>query len=256
MTIALFQYKVQHLSALLLLLLLSTAGTGQRAGQLEALVSSQEPIDSSCSQWFSHSGIGISAGTKSLIAADFIMAIKGRWNIRLGYNWMNPQLNPWITDLQGAFDSDVSIEFGIQHTSVELLTDIGFFRGKMRLTGGLSYSFDNILETTVRFVEDYQLNDVLIPAEEVGAISGRLRYQSNWAGYLGIGFGPSIPRKSIAMNLDLGLYMKGIPLIDILATGIFRSNEENEAAINNVLRSDVFYRLWPVAQLRLVVKLF
>lgn len=215
-----------------------------------------ETKDSLKSGWFERVGIGIGGGTKGLIATDVALAVKGNWNIRFGYNWFKVIVDQFESDFEGALDTKIWIDADLRLSSLEFLTEYGLLKGGVRLVGGVSYALDNSLELSAGLAENLELNDVSLSPEEVGDIGGRIFYTSRWSSYLGIGFGRSIPKKRVSLNLDLGLYVRGIPQIDIVATGIFKSNEENEDILNAALRSDSFYRIWPVGQLRIAVTLF
>lgn len=249
------RYKILMLSVLCCSFCLAVQG--QNMSDISSITSSElEAKDSTKVGWFERGGIGIGGGTKGLLAFDMAFQVRGNWNVRVGVNWFKIVVDQFESDFQGAFDSEIRFDADLRQSTVELLTEYGFLKGAIRVVGGVSYALDNALFVNIGLAEDYQLNDVVLSPEEVGSLGGTLTYSSPWSSYMGIGFGRTIPRKRVSLNLDLGLYIKGIPQLDIVASGIFKSNEENEAVLNAALASDTFYQIWPVGQLRVAITLF
>lgn len=206
--------------------------------------------------WSPHIAIGIGAGTKGYLGAEVAANIISKLNVRLGYNHLDFSVSGITTTLGGQIDEEVKVQGEMRESNIELLAEWPVIGKSFRVVGGVSYTFSNKLGGSFQLAENYRLNDAVFTPEEVGYGGGTLFYSSKVAPYLGIGIGQTVPVKRVSLAIDIGAYYKGAPQVDIVATGIFRSNEINEPILNRNLKRDTLYHFWPVLAGKITVRIF
>jgi hypothetical protein len=65
--------------------------------------------------------------------------------------------------------------------------------------------------------------------------------------YLGLGLGRIVPWKRLSVGLDAGAYFRGKPKTELNATGLLKTNENNQQTLQNNLENK---RIWPALNLR------
>jgi hypothetical protein len=83
-------------------------------------------------------------------------------------------------------------------------------------------------------------------------VTGIAKYALPVAPYIGIGLGRATPLHRIGLSADIGTYYRGTPAVDIEGTYLLSNNSLNEAALNDQLKSQVFY---PNVSVRLAIRL-
>jgi len=212
------------------------------------------PVDETT--FLNHFGIGASIGTKNYIGADLLINIVSQLHVRLGYNRFEFEFDDVHTSVSGFANQDLSFTGTIQQNNVEVLFEWGILNGRVRFVGGPVITIDNEIQSDFRLTEDIQINDITIPAEEVGSGDVSVTHSFTVFPYVGIGFGRSLPWRRFGVNLDVGTYYKGTTQVRLGATGLIRANEDNEDIINRNLRDEPVSSLWPVVSLRLAYRIY
>ena len=212
------------------------------------------PVDETT--FLNHFGVGASIGTKNYIGADLLINIVSQLHVRLGYNRFEFDFDDVQTSVSGFTNQDLSFTGTIRQSNVEVLFEWGILDGLVRFVGGPVITIDNEIQSDFRLTEDIQINDITIPAAEVGSGDVAVTHSFKVFPYVGIGFGRSLPWRRFGVNLDVGTYYKGTTQVKLGATGLIRANEDNEDIINRNLRDEPVSSLWPVVSLRLAYRIY
>lgn len=195
--------------------------------------------------------IGTSIGTKGLIGVDYTRAINHRLNLRVGFNYMDFKINNFETNF-GRFQYWASIDLETKQSSLEVLTEMNIWKGRVRLVTGAAYVFGNHLSGQIQLRDNTPLNDIELTPEEIGFLRGTITFRSPISPYFGMAFGNAFPKSGLGLSMDLGAYYRGKPLLDLDATNLVRTNTNNEEIVERNISS---YRWWPVVSFRLAYKI-
>lgn len=212
------------------------------------------PVDETT--FLNHFGIGASIGTRNFIGGDMVINIISKLNVRLGYNQLDLSFSDVETSISGFTNQDLSFDGRIQQNNLEVLFEWGILNSRLRFVAGPVITLGNQISSDFRLTEDVQINDITIPAEEVGAGSVGIHHSLSVFPYVGIGVGRSLPWRRVGVSLDVGAYYKGITRVDLAASGLIQANADNENIINRNLRDEIALSLWPVVSLRLAYRIF
>jgi hypothetical protein len=172
----------------------------------------------------------------------------------LGFNYLDfvyKDLSPVFKSIK--LPAELSGEMSMAQSHLALTAEFTPTRSKkIRIAVGGVYFLKNEISGNVFYTKDLKLNDMVITASEVGAMKGTYTTASKIAPYIGVGLGRTVPKKRIGLSLDLGAIYKGEPMLDIVATGLLKGNESNEAILNRNFKPLQWH---PVVNLRLAVKL-
>lgn len=204
-----------------------------------------------------HIALGISSGTNALVGVDLAFHVAPMLNIRVGYNHLTynkvgakPDFNMIglkVPEGKIAVDADVNL------SNASLLLEFApFKKRRFRLVVGASYAPDMYYSATLRYAGNISLNDMIVSPDEIGTMNVRVTHKSKISPYIGLGFGRVVPRKRVALGLDLGAYYRDSPIVKIDATKLLAGNVNNETPLNNNLKP---YKWFPVANLRLAIRL-
>jgi hypothetical protein len=201
--------------------------------------------------------VGMSGGTKGL-GIDLAYRILPRVVLRLGYNNWFSLLNFKGVDI-AKFNilsipkGKTAMSFNIDRSNIDLFADVSLTKkGGIRLTIGGMYDIKNQSSTTLRYNKEVAISDIRLTAGDVGYFTTLWTRKSAIAPYLGLGLGQLMSKRRINVNLDLGTYYRGSPVIKIEATNLLKRNVENEAALNRNLAA---FKWSPVANLRIAYRI-
>jgi hypothetical protein len=202
--------------------------------------------------------IGLSAGSGALAGVDLAFHVLRRVSIRVGYNYLDAQLADVSKQLNFApldpVKEKVAINLDVAQSNVAFLADIHLNKkGSLRATIGANYTFVNTYSGKMAYTGTETYNELVISPEDIGYLKGTISTASKINPYIGLGLGRAVPRKRIGLSLDLGTYYRGSPIVKLEATQLLRGNTANEAPLNRNLAP---YKWYPIANLRLAVKLF
>ncbi|MEY4934428.1 MAG: hypothetical protein RIS64_787 [Bacteroidota bacterium] len=201
-----------------------------------------------------HWGLGLTVGSNALFGLDVAYSINPMFTVKLGYNYLDlayKNLTPVFKSIK--LPAELGGEVNMQQSHLALTAEFTPTRSKkLRLAVGGVFFLKNEISGNIFYTKDLQLNDMVITASEVGSMKGTYTTASKIAPYIGVGFGRTVPKKRIGLNLDLGAIYKGVPMLDIQATGLLKGNESNEAILNRNFKPLQWH---PVLNLRLAVKL-
>lgn len=214
------------------------------------------PLPEDETTFLNHFGIGVSMGTRNFVGGDLVINIISQLNVRLGYNQFDLAFSDVETSISGFTNQNLAFDGRIQQNNVEVLFEWGILNSRLRFVAGPVITLDNQFSSDFRLTEDVQINDITIPAEEVGTGSVMINHSLAVFPYVGIGIGRSLPWRRVGVSLDVGAYYKGITSVDLSANGLIQANAGNEAIINRNLREEIALSLWPVISLRVAYRIF
>lgn len=206
--------------------------------------------------FLNHFGLGISGGTKNFLGADLVINIISNLNVRFGYNQFDLEFDDVETSVSGFTNQNLTFDGRIQQNNIEVLFEWGILKNRIRFVAGPVFAMDNQISSDFAFTEDIQINDITIPAQEVGSGNVQVSHSFGVFPYVGIGIGRGLPWRRVGISMDIGTYYKGTTRVDLAATGLIRANENNESVLNQNLRREPVASLWPIVSLRLAYRIF
>lgn len=221
---------------------------------------------------FDHLGVGVSLGTTG-IGFDVAAPVTDYLQLRAGYSFM-PKLT-FSTDV--ALDSEgvsmladeVEVEGKLNLNNFKFLVDIYPFKaGKsaFHLTVGAYIGSENLLSlyNTKPFLANpadwgnvgIDLGEYNIPSDVNGNIRADLKVNS-FKPYVGIGYGRAIPKKRLAMSLDMGVQLWGAPGVYTNAGKLtkddFGGDDDDSGDFFDILEKISIY---PVIKFRICGRIF
>lgn len=182
-----------------------------------------------------------------MIGLDVSKPLSNKFYLRLGLNYMDFSVRNFETNLN-RFEYYASVDMDVRHSNLELLGELSVWKDWFRLVGGAALFLSNDFNGKVGLADNFPLNDIELTPEEIGFMTGTLSFRSRVSPYVGIALGNPIPLGKLSLGLDLGVYYKGRPTLDLDATSLLRTNVLNAEVLE---RNIDVYRWWPVLNLRI-----
>ncbi len=204
---------------------------------------------------FQKIALGISSGSQALIGLDAATNLSRNINLKLGYYFLNFNFAPPDIDASrfGLGKKTLLVDSKLSLNTIGILAEfMPFSSNKLRLVGGLMVGLDDGVEVAMRFKDDFQFNDYLIKAEEIGTINVKYFTETALYPYLGIGFGRSIPDRRVSINLEVGTYLRGRPQFEFSGSGLLEDNEHLAEPLEEALKS---WQWHPNASIRIAFRL-
>lgn len=197
--------------------------------------------------------LGLSVvSTNALPGLDVAARIAPRFDMRLGYFYFDHKVkrrNISVGQSAQLYNMDVTTRF----SNVTLLADfLATCNGKIRLTAGVGYFFDNWVSAFAETADSSSVNDVLLSPEEVGTATAKVTFASKINPYIGLTFFRVIPKRRWSCSVDVGTFYKGKPSVNIEGTGLLTENDRNEEPFQRNIDGR---RWWPVLAVRIGYKL-
>ncbi|AEE53831.1 hypothetical protein Halhy_6008 [Haliscomenobacter hydrossis DSM 1100] len=235
----LFPFFCLKIQLLLLLLGLALRLSAQEVPEKKGLIRFRE--------W--QYALGVTLGTKGA-GADMAFRVRPHWHLRAGLNYLQGSFGQQQFDLGGFGLSDNTWLFTgkIRQHSAELMVDYAVIHEQVRLVAGLAIHPGNRITGNFVLRDSVQFNEVRIAPEEMGQIDASIDYPRFFSPYLGIGLGRMVPWRRLSVGLDAGAYFRGKPSVELQASGLLQTNENNRTTLQNNLQDK---RIWPAVNLRL-----
>lgn len=128
------------------------------------------------------------------------------------------------------------------------------FRGSsFFLAGGVGYTWHPYVGVVATTDTKLKLDGLELTPEDVGTVDLNIRWQSV-LGYVGWGFGRSIPRKRIGLGVEMGVYYLGKPRVSLNYEGFLETTtlDQQVPIVAHNLRN---YRYLPTLNLRVAYRL-
>lgn len=195
-------------------------------------------------------GIGAKAGLNG-VGLELVKTSGNRLNIRLGYSALTFPFST-IQNLDGYnLQADVKVSL----RSANFLVDYYPVRNIIHLTGGIIINKTRV-GVIVKSLSNLPYGDIIIPAEDMGTISGQISPGNALSPYLAIGVGNILSRKHrLSFNFELGTFYQGSPSIELSGKGVIGpiASEDNEIVINNAIAQ---YSWFPMLNFQLNYRIF
>ena len=152
---------------------------------------------------------GVKVGTLGL-GADVTVRLHNRFNIRGNLNWLK-------FDTDGTVD-DVDFTYGLDLSSYGGLVDFHPFAGGFRISGGFLFGSNNT-SLDGKLSDEQKIGDHTYTPEQIGTLSGNVKFDRNPAPYLGIGFGNAVDEnQAFSFIFDIGVALQSYE-VELTANG-------------------------------------
>lgn len=238
-------FKLTSLTAFLVVLTLTFTGGFGQSHPIPPQVENKTKIGMD-SLW----GIGAKVGLNG-VGLELVKAFTNRLNVRLGYSGLT---FPFLTsqDMDG-YKLQVDVKVILRNAN--LLVDYYPVRSIFHLTGGTIINNTRIT-FNVKSLSNLPYGDIIIPAEDMGTISGQISPGNALSPYLAIGVGNILSRKHrLSFNFELGILYQGSPRIELSGKGLIGpiASEDNEIVINHAIAR---YSWFPMLNFQLNYRIF
>lgn len=187
--------------------------------------------------------LGVSGGTG--IGFDYSRALKiDKWYVSLGYNSLNYTLEGYEQKISG---EDLLVDATLDFKSIDLKISYHPFSNAFKIVGGFGFFSSSNTNIKTTFKDSILVGEIEFNAEDIGSLDINIDW-SDFAPYLGIGFGRAVSKKGFGIALDLGTYFSSSPQINLNATGLIEETKDQENLLNESFES---FKFIPFAALRI-----
>jgi hypothetical protein len=178
------------------------------------------------------------------------------FTLRLGYHHFKLSFNQWEVNTSrfGLENQQLLVSSEISLSQVLALGEWAPTKGRrIRLMGGVALGLNNFISGQIEFKEPLKINDLELQPEEVGTIKGVYTTRLPIYPFAGIGFGRTVPEDRFSFSVDMGVFYRGAPQIDIIGTELLDDNDSNEAILEQNLSN---LRWQPMLNLRVGARIY
>lgn len=186
------------------------------------------------------------------------------WGFNARYAFTN-----WFALKTGFEILNLSYNFDFDENGIDYSADLDYQTGGILLLGDFSYTKNLFISTGIIFssfnpriqgvaVDDYQLGDITIPAEDIGAFDMKIEPGLKVSPYIGAGFQAFMGReKRLTFNFETGLYYMGAPEMKIESDGLLSPTSDPALGQAEYLSDQLSaYKIYPVIKLNLGYRIF
>lgn len=186
------------------------------------------------------------------------------WGFNARYAFTN-----WFALKTGFERLEFTYNFDFEEYGIDYNADMNFKTGGILLLADFSYTKNLYISTGAIFnsfnpkvsgqaASDYVLNDIVIPAKDIGAFSIEAQPELKVSPYIGAGYQAFMGRsKRLVFNFETGLYYMGSPDLTIKSDGLLEPTSNpslgQEAYLENQFDA---YKIYPVIKLNLAYRIF
>lgn len=143
-------------------------------------------------------------------------------------------------------DVDPDLVVGVVNASLKWHP---FRRGSFFLTGGAGYTWHPTVGGVLTARNKLNFGGILMSPDNFGTIQATLRWH-RLLGYVGLGFGRSLPRRRVGAGVELGVYYLGAPRVAVQYEGFLETTTLQEQ-VPTIERNLSSYRWLPNLQFNL-----
>ena len=210
------------------------------------------PAKTDSSKAFSiHTGWG--AAVKIGLNGAGISAVKqvtGKINLRAGFSWLSIPYTT-VQTLEGYnLQADASLRLG----GADIIADYYPFRFPLHFSGGIVYNRTKV-QAVVKSLSSFTYGDIIIPAGDVGTISGYVRPGTVISPYIAAGYGYTLPhRHRLSVHGEIGTFFQGSPKIVLTGSGVIgpMASRNNTELINGAIAQ---YAWFPMLNILVAYKI-
>lgn len=175
------------------------------------------------------------------IGLDYGYKLNDKFSLRGGF--MTLPIS--ITDFDYEFDgTQTAVNANVNFTHISVKADYYPFKNSsFKLIAGFGYFLNNKADATIILTENIYFGedgdgdgngDFVFTPDDIGRIDIGLDW-TDFNPYFGIGFGRTVPNKSVGFGIDLGMFYMGSPDVSVIATGMLEDTSEEEAELEENL---------------------
>ncbi len=198
--------------------------------------------------------IHVTSGLPTGIGIGSAYRLKPRIITRISFHYADLKLTDYKLSFNGAkasqqdFLFDVTVKQSHFAGFVDYCVKPGF-----RLWGGLQYYLSNTIAVGGELSGIVKFNDVSLNSNDLGSGILTMGFKSFVTPSVGLGFGRLIPKKRMALSLDVGAQYRGNYTFEIqIKEGVLlKKNEENSKILERNFNKNWYQKIFPALQLRL-----
>ena len=194
----------------------------------------------------------ILGGTRGLPGLELNLWVSPRINIAVGYGHLTYTIEEFESNF-GISAYYATIDAQVNLSNINILAEYKPRGGAFRMVAGLAWFPKNKISGIGTLRDGFQFNDILFTPEELGAVGANIEYKWKINPYAGIGFGRSHPKGRFGFTFDIGVFYKGKPQLEIVATSLARHNILNQEKLQKIADD---YQWWPVIDLGIKYRIF
>lgn len=163
----------------------------------------------------------------------------------IGYNVFIFSIRDIEQEVSG---EDLLIDTDLDYRSLDFKLHYHPFGTSFKLVGGFGYFMSSNINIKTTFKDNIVIGDVEFNSND----SGNLLIDINWsefAPFLGLGFGKLVKDKKLSFAIDFGAYISNSPVITLDATGIIEDTKNQEKLLNESFES---FKFIPFGNLKLI----
>lgn len=209
---------------------------------------------------FQNASIGLNLGTSSFPGLDVSYQFHPQWSARLlfGYaKWRDSDMryNIFLNQNKTFVSEELLMDAQFNATNFALLAEYqAAWDGRLRIVGGLGVMPFKQFVANLSADKQIQFGDAYLSPTDFGSAKMTLNFANKIAPYLGIGLGRLRSERTWNFSADLGMYYLGNyknSTLEIQPGLIAKANEDNIMTIQDNLNSSLFWKIYPVLNLRL-----
>ena len=154
------------------------------------------------------------------------------------------------------YGMDYNADMNFKTGGILLLADFSYTRNLYISAGAIFNSFNPKMDGQA--AGDYVLNDIVIPAEDIGVFSIEAEPQLKVSPYVGAGYQAFMGReKRLVFNFETGLYYMGSPELTIESEGMLAPTSNPALGQEKYLENQFdAYKIYPVIKINLAYQIF
>ncbi|MCB0662666.1 MAG: hypothetical protein KDC24_08000 [Saprospiraceae bacterium] len=179
--------------------------------------------------------VGLSVGMQAFPGFDVTIQPYPNINLRLAYQHMHFTVADWQSDF-GRLPKKVNLDGAFRMSALQIQLERSVWKKWIRVLAGMGFYTQNYFSIKVALAENTTINDLELSPDEVGYGYGRVWWKNKINPFIGLGIGRSIPKTKWNFSADFLWIYKGNPSFNMEATNLVRTNERNEALIEEKLQ--------------------
>lgn len=167
-------------------------------------------------------GTGIGLEYSRLLKKDKLYAsISYNTTLRFGVKGIEQEIS----------GEELLVDTELDFNNIDIRIGYHPFSNAFKVVGGFGIFSNSNINVQTAFKNTISIGDIEFNADESGYLDIDFNW-SNFAPYLGLGFGRSVPNKRFGFSFDAGTYFSSSPDINLLATGLIEETQDQEQLLN------------------------
>lgn len=179
------------------------------------------------------------------LGAVYTRKLSNKFYATAGYNGFLFSLRDLEQEISG---ETLLIDTDLDYRSLDFKIHYHPFGTSFRLVGGFGYFTSSNIHLETTFKNNIKVGDVQFTTAD----SGNLIIDIDWsefAPYVGLGFGKLVKSKMFSLAIDFGTYLSDSPVVTLDATGIIEQTKSQEQLLNDTFES---FKFIPFGNIKLI----